>query len=51
VVMGLVPALLAAAPAQWGDGPAHPQCLGWAGTVPYEILTAVSVRVPRIYEG
>jgi alanine racemase len=24
---------------------------GWAGTVPYEILTAVSVRVPRIYEG
>jgi alanine racemase len=22
----------------------------WAGTVPYEILTAISARVPRIYE-
>jgi alanine racemase len=23
---------------------------GWAGTIPYEILTAISERVPRIYE-
>ena len=22
----------------------------WAGTIPYEILTAVSERVPRVYE-
>ena len=24
---------------------------GWAGTVPWEILTAISDRVPRVYEG
>jgi alanine racemase len=23
----------------------------WAGTIPYEILTAINDRVPRIYEG
>jgi alanine racemase len=23
----------------------------WAGTIPYEILTAINARVPRIYEG
>jgi alanine racemase len=23
----------------------------WAGTIPYEVLTAISARVPRIYEG
>ena len=22
----------------------------WAGTIPYEILTAVNERVPRVYE-
>ena len=22
----------------------------WAGTIPYEILTAISERVPRVYE-
>jgi alanine racemase len=22
----------------------------WAGTIPYEILTAINARVPRIYE-
>jgi alanine racemase len=24
---------------------------GWAGTIPYEILTAINTRVPRIYKG
>jgi alanine racemase len=23
----------------------------WAGTIPYEVLTAISERVPRVYEG
>ena len=23
----------------------------WAGTIPYEILTAINDRVPRLYEG
>jgi alanine racemase len=23
---------------------------GWAGTIPYEVLTAISERVPRVYE-
>jgi alanine racemase len=23
---------------------------GWAGTIPYEILTAINERVPRFYE-
>jgi alanine racemase len=22
----------------------------WAGTIPYEVLTAISERVPRVYE-
>jgi alanine racemase len=22
---------------------------GWAGTIPYEILTNINVRVPRVY--
>ncbi len=22
----------------------------WAGTIPYEILTAINARVPRLYE-
>jgi alanine racemase len=22
----------------------------WAGTIPYEILTAINARVPRVYE-
>jgi alanine racemase len=35
---------------QGGERVTAADLAGWAGTIPYEVLTAISERVPRVYE-
>lgn len=34
-----------------GDGISAAEVAAWAGTIPYEVLTNINTRVPRIYRG
>ena len=35
---------------QAGERVTVEELAGWAGTIPYEVLTAINARVPRLYE-